>query len=63
VWGKKGDLRSLTLCLALAFGAMAGVPMRPDEIQRLMRMLSSGAIVQTAPDADEKGDGLGGERR
>lgn len=63
MWGKKGDLRSLMLSLALAFGAMTGMPMRPDEIQRLMRTLASGAIAQTAPDEDEMGDKIGKERR
>lgn len=50
------DLRSLFLCVALAFGSFAGVPMRPDEIQKLMRTLSHVAMVQTTPDEKEKAD-------
>ncbi len=61
MWRGKGDFRSLLLCVALAFGSVAGVPMRPDEIQRLMRTLATGAIVQTAPDEAEEGDRVDGD--
>jgi hypothetical protein len=56
MWRGKGDIRSLLLCVALAFGSFAGVPMRPDEIQKLMRTLAMGAVVATAPDEDEEGE-------
>jgi hypothetical protein len=59
MWRGKGDFRSLLLCVALAFGSMAGVPMRPDEIQRLMRTLATGASVQTAPEEKEDGEPIG----
>ena len=61
MWRGKSDFRSLLLCFALAFGSMAGVPMRPDEIQRLMRTLANGAIVQVAAEQDEQGDDVDGE--
>ena len=49
--------RQLFLCVVLEFGLMAGVPMRPDEIARLMRSLAGPRVEQTDPDAAAKGDG------
>jgi hypothetical protein len=46
--------RSLLLCFVLAFGAVVGVPMRPDEIARLMRWLSGPRVEQVLPDETEK---------
>lgn len=50
-------LRSILLCAVLQVGVLYGVPMRPEEIQRLMRSLSSPAVAQTLPAEDEDGDG------
>jgi hypothetical protein len=36
---------------------MAGVPMRPEEIARLMRSVSGPRLEQTDPDEAAKGDG------
>jgi hypothetical protein len=47
--------RSLLLCFVLAFGAVIGVPMRPDEIARLMRWLSAPRIEMSLPDEADKG--------
>jgi hypothetical protein len=52
--GKK--LRSILLCAVLQVGVLYGVPMRPEEIQRLMRSLSSPAVAQTLPSERETGD-------
>jgi hypothetical protein len=49
--------RTLFLCLALEVGLMAGVPMRPDEIARLMRALAGPQVEQTGPDEAARGDG------
>jgi hypothetical protein len=49
--------RSLLLCVVLEVGVFCGVPMRPDEIEKLMRSLSSPAVAQTLPTAPETGDG------
>jgi hypothetical protein len=46
--------RSLLLCFVLAFGAVVGVPMRPEEIARLMRWLSGPRVEQVLPDETEK---------
>ena len=54
---RRSRWRSLFLCLVLEVGLMAGVPMRPDEIARLMRMMSGPRIEQSTPDDAAKGDG------
>jgi hypothetical protein len=36
---------------------MAGVPMRPDEIARLMRLIAGPRTEQSRPDDAAKGDG------
>jgi hypothetical protein len=51
-------LRSLFLCMVLEFGLLAGIPMRPDEIARLMRWLAGPRIEQGDPDDAAKGDGM-----
>jgi hypothetical protein len=54
---RRSRFRSLFLCFVLEVGLMAGVPMRPDAIARLMRSLAGAQIVQTDPDQAAKGDG------
>jgi hypothetical protein len=54
---RSSRFRSLLLCVVLQIGVILGVPMRPDEIQKLMRMLSGAAVVQTLPAEDDNGDG------
>jgi hypothetical protein len=49
-------LRSILLCAVLQVGVLYGVPMRPEEIQRLMRNLSSPAAAQTLPAEREDGE-------
>jgi hypothetical protein len=53
----KGRLRFLLLCAVLELGALAGVPMRPDEIEKLMQTLARPKLAQTLPNENEKGDG------
>jgi hypothetical protein len=50
-----GRFRKLLLCLVLELGVLAGLPMRPDEIVRLMQSLLRTQVVHTAPDEAEKG--------
>lgn len=57
---RRSRLRSLFLCVVLEVGLMAGVPMRPDEIARLMRLLAGPKAEQTNPDDAQKGDDKGG---
>lgn len=55
---RRSRLRSLFLCMVLEFGLMAGIPMRPDDIARLMRWLAGPRIEQASPDDAAKGDGM-----
>ena len=55
---RRSRFRSLFLCVVLEVGLMAGIPMRPDEIARLMRWLSGPRSEQTDPDHASKGDGI-----
>jgi hypothetical protein len=48
--------RQLFLCVVLEFGLMAGIPMRPDEIARLMRALAGPKAEQANPDEAAKGE-------
>jgi len=57
---RRSRLRSLFLCVVLEVGLMAGVPMRPDEIARLMRLMAGPKAEQTDPDEARKGDGEDG---
>jgi hypothetical protein len=54
---RRSRWRSLFLCVVLEVGLMAGVPMRPEEIARLMRSVSGPRLEQTDPDEAAKGDG------
>ena len=53
---RRSRLRSLFLCVVLELGLMAGIPMRPDEIARLMRWLAGPRAEQAGPDQPAKGD-------
>lgn len=53
---QKGRLRQLLLCFVLQGGVLFGVPMRPEEIRKLMQSLS-GPTVEHVMKADESGDG------
>ncbi len=54
---RPGRLSRVLLCVCLEFGAMAGIPMRPDQIEDLMRMLSGPKVAQVLPGEDEEGGG------
>jgi hypothetical protein len=50
-------LRTLLVCMVLEFGSVIGIPMRPDEIARLMRTMSHPKLAHVLPDATENGNG------
>jgi hypothetical protein len=52
----KRRLRTLLCCVALEFGALAGVPMRPEEIQNLMQTLNRPKVAHTNPEKPAEGD-------
>ena len=45
-------LRKVFLCLALLCGSLLGVPMRSDEIERVLRLSSMTKIVQVVEKDD-----------
>jgi hypothetical protein len=53
----KSRLRTLLCCVVLEVGALAGVPMRPDEIRELMDTLARPKLARTNPDRTDDGDG------
>ena len=53
---RRSRWRQLFLCAVLEFGLMAGIPMRPEEIARLMRSLAGPRAEQADPDDAAKGD-------
>ena len=53
----KGRLRVIFVCSILEFGALSGVPMRPDQIQELMRTMNQPTLAHALPTENENGDG------
>lgn len=49
-------LRELLVCLTLEMGVVAGVPMRPDEIQELMHQLNQPKVAHVLPSESDEGD-------
>lgn len=49
-------LRTFLVCAMLEYAAFLGVPMRPEEIAKLMRTMNQPTIAHTTPDASESGD-------
>ena len=41
----------------LEFAALAGVPMRPEEIEELMRQMNQPKLAHVLRDEDDSGDG------
>ena len=46
----KRRLRTLLFCLTLLFGALGGMPMRPEEIEELMDAMNQQKVVVTVQD-------------
>lgn len=51
----KRKLRTLLCCGVLQFGALFGVPMRPEQVQELMRSLNEQKVARTQPEEAHKG--------
>ena len=49
-------LRTILMCVALEFGVLSGVPMRPDEIRALMEQINQPKLAQALPASEEAGD-------
>jgi hypothetical protein len=43
-------MRKLFFWLALEMGALMGVPVRPDQIEKLMRIAGETKVVRSIPD-------------
>ena len=49
-------IRVLLVCLTLQVGVLAGVPMRPEEIEELMHGMNQPALAHVLPIAQDDGD-------
>jgi hypothetical protein len=49
-------LRVFVVCVGLEIGVLAGVPMRPDEIQELMNQLNQPKMAHVLPSENDEGD-------
>jgi hypothetical protein len=50
-------LRVVFLCVTLEIGVLAGVPIRPDEIQRLMQQMNRPTLAHVLPAEKEDREG------
>jgi hypothetical protein len=50
-------LRTVACCAILEIGTLMGVPMRPEQIQDLMRAMNVPKLAQTNPDECPRDDG------
>lgn len=51
-------LSKLLVCVALGFGSVMGMAMRPEEIEALMRTMNQPVVETTIPDQNDKDDPL-----
>jgi hypothetical protein len=56
----KSKLRSIVFCSVLLAGVFGGVPMRPEEIEELMRCVNQPKIEYTIQKEDDDGEPPGG---
>jgi len=49
-------LRTVACCAILELGTVIGLPMRPEQIQELMRSLNTPKIAHTTPEESHRGD-------
>lgn len=49
-------LRTVFVCAFLEVGALAGVPMRPKEIQELMQVMNGPKLAHVLPGEEDAGD-------
>lgn len=50
-------LRTVLVCAMLEYAAMMGAPMRPEEIEELMRQLNQPKLAHVLRDESDPGDG------
>jgi hypothetical protein len=50
-------LRTIACCTILELGTLIGVPMRPEQIDHLMRAMNVPKIANTIPEEADGGDG------
>ena len=50
-------LRTILVCSMLELAALTGVPMRPDEIEKLMHAMNQPKLARTTPEESERSDG------
>jgi hypothetical protein len=55
-------LRTVACCAVLEVGTLLGIPMRPEQIQDLMRAMNVPKIAETNPEESHSGDGDGDAR-
>ena len=55
-------LRTVLLCVALEFGVLSGVPMRPEQIRELLNQLNQPKLAHVLPGEEDSGDPLTGPR-
>ena len=49
-------LRTIFVCLTLEVGVLFGVPMKPEEIQKLLREMNQPTMAQTLPQEEDTGE-------
>ena len=54
---RPGRLSRLFACLFLELGALAGVPMRPEQIAELMQQMNQPKLAHVLPDECERDGG------
>jgi hypothetical protein len=52
----KRRFQRILLCMVLCMGSQMGVPMRPEEIEELMRTMNQPKLVRKFAEEKEKGD-------
>ena len=50
-------VRTVLVCVALEFGVLSGVPMRPEQIRELLNQLNLPKLAHMLPGEDESGNG------
>ena len=53
---RRHRLRTILCCTLLEIAVLMGAPMRPEEVQALMRDMNAPKIVRTTPDRTDDGD-------
>ena len=54
----KGRFCKLVFCTLLGLASIFGAPLRPEEVEELMRRMNQPKIAHTLPDDTENGDDL-----